>query len=286
MTELTGGRAFSVENLNDLPDIAAKIGAELPNQYILGYHPSKSRSRRPLAQDQDQGTGRQGPSASQRLSKDGLLRPQPVGLTNILVSNSFSPACPRSFEIQSRVTISETFRRFETLIQFNGTPLFGIRGHPEIATEASLVSPGGEIRDPRGAKRLGRCSASHSKLTGEFENDENDKSHARGGRVRGIYSREPELRLRPRLCFLRRRPPSMRRTRIRRATSRRKKSMLARAKTRARARAVARPIARRSPSNISKPVSSCMEGRVLVPGPLFPRPSKVVGPPEKSRNSR
>ena len=40
MTESTGGRAFSVENLNDLPDIAAKIGAELRNQYILGYHPS------------------------------------------------------------------------------------------------------------------------------------------------------------------------------------------------------------------------------------------------------
>jgi Ca-activated chloride channel homolog len=40
MTELTGGRAFTVENLNDLPDIAAKIGTELRNQYILGYHPS------------------------------------------------------------------------------------------------------------------------------------------------------------------------------------------------------------------------------------------------------
>jgi Ca-activated chloride channel family protein len=40
MTELTGGRAFAVENLNDLPDIAAKIGAELRNQYVLGYHPS------------------------------------------------------------------------------------------------------------------------------------------------------------------------------------------------------------------------------------------------------
>src|SRR5258706_7112740 len=39
-TELTGGREFNVENLNDLPDIAAKIGAELRNQYILGYHPS------------------------------------------------------------------------------------------------------------------------------------------------------------------------------------------------------------------------------------------------------
>jgi len=40
MTELSGGRSFTVENLNDLPDIAAKIGTELRNQYILGYRPS------------------------------------------------------------------------------------------------------------------------------------------------------------------------------------------------------------------------------------------------------
>jgi len=40
MTELSGGRFFTVENLNDLPDIAAKIGTELRNQYILGYRPS------------------------------------------------------------------------------------------------------------------------------------------------------------------------------------------------------------------------------------------------------
>jgi Ca-activated chloride channel family protein len=40
LTELTGGRAFTVENLNDLPDIAAKVGMELRNQYILGYRPS------------------------------------------------------------------------------------------------------------------------------------------------------------------------------------------------------------------------------------------------------
>ncbi|HZC81461.1 MAG TPA: VWA domain-containing protein, partial [Nitrospiraceae bacterium] len=40
LTELTGGRAFTVENPNDLPDIAAKIGMELRNQYILGYRPS------------------------------------------------------------------------------------------------------------------------------------------------------------------------------------------------------------------------------------------------------
>ncbi|MEK7405883.1 MAG: VWA domain-containing protein [Acidobacteriota bacterium] len=40
MAEQTGGRAFPVENLNDLPDIAAKIGIELRNQYVLGYSPS------------------------------------------------------------------------------------------------------------------------------------------------------------------------------------------------------------------------------------------------------
>ena len=40
VTELTGGRAFDVENSNQLPGIAAKIGAELRNQYILGYRPS------------------------------------------------------------------------------------------------------------------------------------------------------------------------------------------------------------------------------------------------------
>ena len=40
VTEITGGRVFPVENLNDLPDVAAKIGMELRNQYVLGYKPS------------------------------------------------------------------------------------------------------------------------------------------------------------------------------------------------------------------------------------------------------
>jgi Ca-activated chloride channel family protein len=39
LTEQTGGRHFPVENLNELPDIAAKIGIELRNQYLLGYAP-------------------------------------------------------------------------------------------------------------------------------------------------------------------------------------------------------------------------------------------------------
>ncbi len=40
ITELTGGRVFAVEHLNDLPDIASKIGMELRNQYVVGYKPS------------------------------------------------------------------------------------------------------------------------------------------------------------------------------------------------------------------------------------------------------
>jgi Ca-activated chloride channel homolog len=43
MTELTGGRVFPVANLGELPDIAAKIGMELRNQYVLGYKPSNAQ---------------------------------------------------------------------------------------------------------------------------------------------------------------------------------------------------------------------------------------------------
>jgi len=40
VSEPTGGRHFVVENLNELPDVAAKIGIELRNQYVLGYSPA------------------------------------------------------------------------------------------------------------------------------------------------------------------------------------------------------------------------------------------------------
>lgn len=39
VAEQTGGRHFPVENLNELPDVAAKIGIELRNQYVVGYSP-------------------------------------------------------------------------------------------------------------------------------------------------------------------------------------------------------------------------------------------------------
>lgn len=40
LAEPTGGRHFEVDNLQELPDVAAKIGIELRNQYVIGYSPS------------------------------------------------------------------------------------------------------------------------------------------------------------------------------------------------------------------------------------------------------
>ncbi len=42
VTELTGGRAFTIDNPNDLADVSTKIGIELRNQYVIGYRPKSS----------------------------------------------------------------------------------------------------------------------------------------------------------------------------------------------------------------------------------------------------
>ncbi|HVP43450.1 MAG TPA: VWA domain-containing protein [Terriglobales bacterium] len=42
ITEVTGGRTFTVDNPNDLADVATKIGIELRNQYVLGYRPNNA----------------------------------------------------------------------------------------------------------------------------------------------------------------------------------------------------------------------------------------------------
>ena len=44
LTEQTGGRDFEVDNIGEMPDVAAKIGLELRNQYVLGYSP-KNKDR-------------------------------------------------------------------------------------------------------------------------------------------------------------------------------------------------------------------------------------------------
>jgi len=44
LAEQTGGRDFEVNNIGEMPDVAAKIGLELRNQYVLGYTP-KNKDR-------------------------------------------------------------------------------------------------------------------------------------------------------------------------------------------------------------------------------------------------
>lgn len=41
VTDVTGGRTFTVDNPSQLTDTAKKIGVELRNQYVLGYRPTK-----------------------------------------------------------------------------------------------------------------------------------------------------------------------------------------------------------------------------------------------------
>jgi Ca-activated chloride channel family protein len=43
IAEMTGGRQFPVENLNDLPDITRKISRELRNLYVIGYAPTNAK---------------------------------------------------------------------------------------------------------------------------------------------------------------------------------------------------------------------------------------------------
>jgi len=40
ISEMTGGRSFTVDNPNDLTDVAVKIGVELRNQYVIAYRPT------------------------------------------------------------------------------------------------------------------------------------------------------------------------------------------------------------------------------------------------------
>ncbi len=39
ITDVTGGRTFTIDSPNELADVATKIGIELRNQYVLGYRP-------------------------------------------------------------------------------------------------------------------------------------------------------------------------------------------------------------------------------------------------------
>jgi len=42
LSEISGGRSYTVDNPNDLPAIAEQVGTALRNQYLLAYRPEKS----------------------------------------------------------------------------------------------------------------------------------------------------------------------------------------------------------------------------------------------------
>ncbi|MGA7240121.1 MAG: VWA domain-containing protein, partial [Bryobacteraceae bacterium] len=43
LAEQTGGRDFDVADIAEMPDIAAKIGIELRNRYVLGFSPTAAQ---------------------------------------------------------------------------------------------------------------------------------------------------------------------------------------------------------------------------------------------------
>jgi Ca-activated chloride channel family protein len=42
LSEISGGRSYTVDNPNNLPAIAERVGMALRNQYVLAYRPEKS----------------------------------------------------------------------------------------------------------------------------------------------------------------------------------------------------------------------------------------------------
>lgn len=77
IAETTGGRQFPVENLNDLPDIARKIGRELRSLYVLGYQPSNETRDGKWRKIQVKLTPPRGLPPLQLFNKSGYYAPQP-----------------------------------------------------------------------------------------------------------------------------------------------------------------------------------------------------------------
>ncbi len=73
IAEQTGGRHFPVDNLNELPDVAAKIGIELRNQYVLGYTPSNQERDGKYRRVQVKLVQPRGLAASEGLLAAGIL---------------------------------------------------------------------------------------------------------------------------------------------------------------------------------------------------------------------
>ena len=77
LCEQTGGRHLPAD-VSELPDIAAKIGVELRNRYVLGYSPTTPGARRPLPHAASENRPAQGTARAAPLLPPRLLRAQTV----------------------------------------------------------------------------------------------------------------------------------------------------------------------------------------------------------------
>ena len=76
IAESTGGRQFPVENPNDLPDVARKIGRELRNLYVLGYTPTNTERDGKWRRIQVKLNAPRGLPPLQLFNKSGYYAPQ------------------------------------------------------------------------------------------------------------------------------------------------------------------------------------------------------------------
>jgi hypothetical protein len=116
-----------------------------------GIQPLSQGARRALAEDQDQAPHTQGTSSSDCVCEDRVLRAQPLGAAKLWPLSS-SEAPP--FESSNPIHVEHlgNFCEVRESHSVGGTLRKSVRGRIEIATKASLLRPGSEIRDLRGGK--------------------------------------------------------------------------------------------------------------------------------------
>ena len=137
---MTGGRVFRVDDPNDLPDIAAKIGEELRNQYVLGYHPSNKARDARWRKIKIKLRTPKGLVLSASPQKRATTRPA-VRSDNAPVALLFRQPS------RSRISNSINVERVGNLCQVreshsvDGTVCKSVRSRIEIATKASSVKP-------------------------------------------------------------------------------------------------------------------------------------------------
>jgi hypothetical protein len=82
LAEQTGGRAFSATDPNDLPSVAARIGIELRNQYVLGLFAEEPEPGWEIPQSRGEGDRTRLHSQSQSSLAAWILRSVPVSSFN------------------------------------------------------------------------------------------------------------------------------------------------------------------------------------------------------------